>query len=99
MNKQDLVWEISRRVYVPKPQVEEILEAAIEVIENAVAAGDDVTLMGFGTFERSVRKARGGYDPHSGKQIQIPEIVLAKFRAGKNFREKLNPKEEDVAST
>ena len=94
MNKQGLVWEISKRVYVPQAQVETILEAAIAVIQDSVAKGDDVTLAGFGTFARSVRKARGGYDPHREKEIRIPELVLAKFRAGKNFREMLNVKSE-----
>lgn len=90
MNKQGLVWEISNRVYVTQTEAEKILEAAIEVIQETVAAGESVTLAGFGTFERSVRKARGGYDPHNEKAIQIPEIILAKFRAGNAFRALLN---------
>jgi DNA-binding protein HU-beta len=92
MNKQGLVWEISKRVYVPQVEVEKILEAAIEVIQETVVNGGDVTLAGFGTFERSVRKARAGFDPHNEKAIQIPEIILAKFRAGKDFKAKLNKK-------
>ncbi|RZA08734.1 MAG: HU family DNA-binding protein [Proteobacteria bacterium] len=94
MNKQDLVWEISKRVYVPQAQVAEILEAAMAVIQETVAKGEDVTLMGFGTFERSVRKARAGYDPHNEKAIEIPELILAKFRAGKDFKARLNSKTE-----
>jgi DNA-binding protein HU-beta len=92
MNKQDLVWEISKRVYVPQGQVEKILEAAFAVIQETVAAGDHVTVAGFGTFEQTVRKARGGFDPHNEKAIQIPEIILAKFRAGNTFKALLNKK-------
>lgn len=92
MNKQDLVWEISKRVYVPQAQVETILEAALAVIQETVAAGEHVTVADFGTFERTVRKARGGYDPHRGTAIEIPEIALAKFRATGAFKALLNKK-------
>jgi DNA-binding protein HU-beta len=90
MNKQDLVWEISKRVHVPQAQVETILEAAIESIMNALEKNKTVTLMGFGTFERKLRKARKGFDPHREKSIKIPQLNVAKFRAGKEFKERLN---------
>jgi DNA-binding protein HU-beta len=90
MNKQGLVWEISKRVHVIQAEAEVILEAAMGAIMEALEAGEDVTLMGFGTFEVSVRKARKGFDPHREKSIEIPEMKLAKFRASKEFKDRLN---------
>lgn len=75
-----------------KVDIERVLNAMMRVIQERVAAGDDVTLMGFGTFTASVRKARGGYDPHKGEAVRLPEIVLPRFKAGKDFKLSLNKK-------
>ena len=90
MNKQTLVEAVAKKTRNPKIQVEEILEGIVEVIQEEVSRGEDVTLMGFGTFLLGRRKASTGYNPHTGKQIELPEIRLPKFRAGKAFKERLN---------
>ena len=91
MNKQDLVNAIAEETGEKKTRIAKILESMSEIIQQQVADGDEVTLMGFGSFTTSVRKARTVYNPHSGKNMQSPRLVLAKFRAGKDFKKKLNP--------
>lgn len=92
MNKQELVDALAQETKLTKADLERTLNAMMRVIQERVQAGDDVTLMGFGTFSASVRKARKGYDPHLGIAIDIPEIVLPRFKPGKDFKESLNKK-------
>ncbi len=61
----------------------------LDVILEAVAKGDKVTLVGFGTFEARDRQAREGRNPSTGKPIKIPATRVPAFSAGKLFREKV----------
>jgi DNA-binding protein HU-beta len=90
MNKQSLVDAVARDTKNSKTLVEEILNAVVEVIQREVEKGEDVTLMGFGTFLPGKRKASRGYNPHTGKELDVPEMRVPKFRAGKGFKERLN---------
>lgn len=76
----------------PKAVVSEVIDAALEEIQNRVAKGDSVTLMGFGTFLLGRRKAGTGFNPHSGQPMEVAEMKLPKFRAGKGFKQKVNGK-------
>lgn len=64
-----------------------ILNATIAAIKKSVKKGEDVTLVGFGTFTRSKRKARMGRNPQTGKEIKIPAMTVPRFRAGREFKE------------
>jgi DNA-binding protein HU-beta len=90
MNKQTLVDAVAKQTKKPKIVIEEILNATVEVIQREVENDRDVTLMGFGTFLLGKRKASKGFNPHTGKSIEVPEIRMPKFRAGKGFKERLN---------
>lgn len=90
MNKSGLVDEIAALTKLPKNEVEAVLNAAIESITKAVKSGDDVTLSGFGTFTKTTRKERQGYNPHTGQEMKIPAMVLPKFRPGKDFKKALS---------
>ncbi len=63
-----------------------ILNAALVAIKKTVKKGEDVTLIGFGTFTRSKRKARLGRNPQTGKEIKIPAMTVPKFRPGREFK-------------
>ncbi len=89
MNKQNLVAATARKVKKPQALVEEILLALLDEIQTQVRSGEDVTLMGFGTFFLGGRKASKGYNPHTGTRMDLPKIPLPKFRAGKGFKEKV----------
>ncbi|WAL58953.1 HU family DNA-binding protein [Thermocoleostomius sinensis] len=90
MNKGELVDAVAGKVQATKKEVDAVLSATIEAIMDAVANGDKVTLVGFGTFEPRKRAAREGRNPQTGKAIQIPETVVPAFSAGKLFKEKVS---------
>lgn len=89
MNKQGLVDAVAQETRFSKQEIERVLNVAMRIIQEEVRRGGDVTLMGFGTFTSSRRKARKGHDPHKGVPIEIPEMVLPRFKPGKEFKEAL----------
>lgn len=86
MNKAQLIEKIATETKVSKAQAEMILDSAIENIKKSVKKGDDVKLVGFGTFTKAKRKARTGRNPQTGKAIKIPAAFTPKFRAGAEFK-------------
>lgn len=86
MNKAQLVEQVAKTTTLTKTDVEAVLNSSFELIKKSVKKGDDVTLVGFGTFTKSKRKARAGRDPQTGKEIRIPAMTVPKFRAGKEFK-------------
>jgi len=86
MNKADLIGEIAK-VTCSKKEAEEALSATIAAIKKALKKGDSVTLVGFGTFSVSKRKARKGRNPQTGEAIKIPAKKVPVFKAGKNFKD------------
>ena len=86
MNKGDLVERIARDQKITKKQAAEIVDAIMNNIINAVKKGDDVRLVGFGTFYATKRKARTGVNPQTGARMRIPAKTVPKFRAGSAFR-------------
>ncbi len=87
MNKTQLVDSIADSTRLTKTDVEAVLNSVIEHIRKSVKKGDDVTLVGFGTFTKSKRKARAGRNPQTGKEIKIPAATVPRFRPGKEFKE------------
>jgi DNA-binding protein HU-beta len=90
MNKAQLIEAVASSANVTKTDAENCLNAALDSIKKAVKKGDDVTLVGFGTFTKTKRKARMGRNPQTGKEIKIPAMTVPKFRAGREFKEAVN---------
>jgi DNA-binding protein HU-beta len=90
MNKAELVDTIATKLEgTTKKEVDAVLSAAVEAIQAAVAAGDKVTLVGFGSFEPRDRQAREGRNPKTGETMQIPAMRVPAFSAGKHFKERV----------
>lgn len=87
MNKAQLIERLATKTKLTKVQSETVLDAALEVIQEAVAEGGGVKLVGFGTFALSNRKARTGRNPQTGESFHLPATVVPKFRAGKEFKD------------
>lgn len=87
MNKADLVDEVAARTGQTKVAVAAAIEAAMDVIIEAVAESESVTLSGFGTFESRSRKARTGRNPRTGDAVPIPPRTVPSFRPGNTFKE------------
>lgn len=89
MNKQQLIEKIAAEGSISKAQAESILNIAVENIKKTVKKGDDVKIVGFGTFTKAKRKARMGRNPQTGKAIKIPAAWYPKFRPGAEFKASL----------
>ena len=75
---------------VSKADVERIVNGFMDEIKNAVAAGDSVHLVGFGTFEARERSARTARNPQTGAPIQIAAKKVPAFKPGKAFKDAVN---------
>jgi len=82
MTKADLVARMAKDAKISKAAAGKALNGAIDGISKALKKGDSVTLVGFGTFSVSKRKARTGRNPQTGKPIKIAARKVAKFKAG-----------------
>ena len=86
MNKAQLIEKIAKETQMSKAQCELILDCTVDTIKKTVKKGDDVKLVGFGTFAKAKRKARKGRNPQTGKTITIPAANYPKFKAGREFK-------------
>ena len=82
MNKSELVDAIAKDTGLTKKDSEAAVKAFVEVVSKALSKGDDVQLVGFGTFSVSKRDARKGINPLTKKAINIPAKKVVKFKAG-----------------
>lgn len=87
MNKQELVRKVAANTNMTQKDAAAALDAALCAIEEAVAAGEKVQLVGFGTFERKLREARSARNPRTGAPVSITAGFVPVFKAGKAFRE------------
>jgi DNA-binding protein HU-beta len=87
MNKAELVDAIAAQSDVTKKTISEVLGVALDVIANAIANGDKVTLVGFGSFEARERQGRNGINPLTKERVSIPAKRVPAFSAGKSFKE------------
>ena len=91
MNKGELVDKVAETTSVTKKEADAVITATVEAIMEAVADGDKVTLVGFGSFEPRDRKEREGRNPKSGETMIIPATRVPAFSAGKGFKDKVAP--------
>ncbi|MGJ5633762.1 HU family DNA-binding protein [Nostoc sp. CALU 1950] len=91
MNKGELVDAVAAKANITKKQADEVISAFLSVVTEAVANGDKVTLIGFGSFERRERSEREGRNPKTNEPMTIPATKVPAFSAGKQFKEKVAP--------
>ena len=87
MNKAQLIEKIAAETKMPKAQCETLVDCFMANVKKEVKKGNDVKLVGFGTFTKAKRKARMGRNPQTGKTIKIPAAWTPKFRAGAEFKD------------
>ena len=90
MNKQELVDAVALAVGTSKSAAAETIDAFIAVVTQAVAEGDGVQLIGFGSFSTGHRAARTGRNPRTGETLHIAAAKTVKFTAGKAFKDTVN---------
>lgn len=84
MNKSQLIDKIAAGADISKAAAGRALDAVIASVTDSLKAGDDVALVGFGSFTVRERSARTGRNPQTGKEIKIAAAKVPAFRAGKD---------------
>ena len=87
LSKAELISSMADLSGLSKADSTRALDAIIASIQTELAQGNDVRLLGFGTFCVKKREARDGRNPRTGKTIKLPATTLPKFKAGKNLKE------------
>lgn len=87
MNKAELINAAAEKAGLSKKDTEAAVDAAIKAITEALAAGDKVQLVGFGSFEVKKRAARVGRNPKTKEPIEIPASTVPVFKAGKVLKD------------
>jgi DNA-binding protein HU-beta len=89
MHKQDLVAEVAVRLDVSRRIATDAVDAVFAAITRAVAAGESVTVPGFGTFSRRLRAPRTARNPKTGARVAVPATSVAVFKPGAAFRQEV----------
>lgn len=82
MNKTELVAAVATKADLSKKDAEAAVKAVLDAVTEALADGEKVALVGFGTFEVKERAARTGKNPRTGEPIEIPASKVPSFKAG-----------------
>ncbi|HJY48213.1 MAG TPA: HU family DNA-binding protein [Stellaceae bacterium] len=90
MNRNELVDTVSGKTDMKKSEASKAVDAVFDAIAEALKGGDEVRLVGFGTFSVASRAASEGRNPRTGEKIQIAASKQAKFKPGKGLRDSLN---------
>ncbi|MDR1391693.1 MAG: HU family DNA-binding protein [Clostridiales bacterium] len=95
MNKQELVSSVATKSEIKKKDVEKIINCFTESVQEALIKGEKLVIVGFGTFEVKQRAKRIGRNPRDGSEIIIPATNVPVFKAGKNFKDLVNGRNEN----
>jgi len=90
MKKTELIAKVAEKTALSKKDVNEVINTAIEIIEEALKNGEKVSFIGFGSFEVVTRAPRVATVPGTKKKVKIPETKSVKFKPGKQLKELLN---------
>lgn len=90
MNKAALIDSVVEKTGINRKTVEQVVDALLDTIVETMQLGESVNLTGFGKFSPRVRSARLGVDPQNpGQKIQVPSVVVPKFKSGKALKDAL----------
>lgn len=90
MNKQELIGSVAEATGLARAEAGRAVEAVFDAITNALKSGDEVRLVGFGTFAATKRAASTGRNPRTGEPMDIKASVQPKFKAGKGLKDACN---------
>lgn len=90
MNKQELIESVAAQADISKADATRAVDALVDNVTSALRKGDQVTLVGFGTFSVKQRAARTGRNPQTGETIQIKASKVPGFKAGKALKDAVN---------
>lgn len=90
MTKAELIQAMVDKTHLHKNSAAELLDAFVEVVKEELADGNDITLVGFGTFTVANKAAREGRNPKTGEPITIAACRMPKFKPGKGLKDAVN---------
>jgi DNA-binding protein HU-beta len=90
VNKSELIEAVASSADIPKAAAGRAVDAVVETVTSALKEGDQVVLVGFGTFAVKDRAARTGRNPQTGEPIQIAAAKIPSFKAGKALKDAVN---------
>lgn len=90
MNKAELVAAVADKAELTKKDAEKAVKAFVDVVTEELKKGEEVQVVGFGTFKVAERAAREGRNPHTGESMSIAASKAPKFKAGKALKDALN---------
>lgn len=86
----DLIAAVAGETDLPRTKATEAVDAVFAAISGALKKGEEVRLIGFGTFSAATRKASTGRNPRTGVEMQIPESTTVRFKVGKQLKDSVN---------
>lgn len=90
MNKAELAQTIANKVGVSKKEANDMVVSFVDIVTSTLQSGGEVNIAGFGAFSARIRAGRVGVNPQNPKEkIQIPSVVVPKFKAGKGLKDAL----------
>lgn len=99
MNKAQLALHLADELDVSKKLAEQFVASFQDIVTEALAKNEDVTIAGFGTFSSRIRAARKGVNPRNPSEvIDVPAVKVPKFKAGKNLKDALKASTEQPSS-
>jgi DNA-binding protein HU-beta len=90
MNKGELIEAVAGRAGLSRADATKAVDGLLDAVQDTLAAGGSVSLVGFGTFTVKARAARAGRNPRTGETIQIPASNVPGFKAGKGLKDAVN---------
>ncbi|MCK5195224.1 MAG: HU family DNA-binding protein [Desulfobulbaceae bacterium] len=90
MNRAELINQIAESADITKAEAGKVLTGITDAITGSLQKGENVTLIGFGTFSAVKRDARTGRNPQTGKSMKIPAKTVVKFKAGTKLKDEVN---------
>ncbi len=90
MNKSELIEAVAQSADLSKASAARAVDSVVDAVTNALKEGDQVTLVGFGTFSVRERAARTGRNPRTNETIKIPASKVPGFKAGKALKDAVN---------
>ena len=90
MNKAELISSVAEQANLSKADAGRAIDSVFDQIKTSLQGQDSVTIIGFGTFSTSMRKARTGRNPRDGSEVAIPAAMVVRFKPGKALKEAVN---------
>ncbi len=87
MNKAELVSAIALKTKMNKSQIENFLDMTVNIIQKTVSSGEEVKIVGFGSFCKAIRKPKMGRNPKTGQTMNVPATIIPRFKPGKDFKD------------